>query len=62
MQILEHGSKAPIITCDCGCKYIYGYSDMVEVRVGEDTQYAVYCPECGVETILTEEQVSYFDR
>ena len=62
MQILEHGSKAPIVTCSCGCKYIFEYSDMVEIKVREDIQYAVYCPECGEETVLTEEQVSYFDR
>ena len=45
MQILEHGNKAPIITCDCGCKFIYFPTDVKETEEGKK----VTCPECGKE-------------
>lgn len=48
MQILEHGSKAPIITCSCGCKFIYENSDITEtVEEEEAITKTVTCPECG---------------
>ena len=52
MQILEHGNKAPIITCSCGCKFIYENSDIVTTKIstvrngGTETK-TVTCPECG---------------
>lgn len=47
MQILEHGSKAPIITCSCGCKFIYENSDIATTQEGETITKQVTCPECG---------------
>lgn len=47
MQILEHGSEAPIITCSCGCKFIYENSDITETVEEEATTKTVTCPECG---------------
>lgn len=56
MQILQHGNKAPIITCaTCNCQFLYTEADVVKKIVGETIQKSVICPECGVETILTEE-------
>ena len=56
MQILQHGNKAPIITCTtCNCQFLYTEADVVKKTVGETLQRSVICPECGTETILTEE-------
>lgn len=47
MQILEHGNQAPIITCSCGCKFIYENSDIATTQEGETITKQVTCPECG---------------
>ena len=52
MQILEHGNQAPIITCSCGCKFIYENPDIVTtksvtVKDGGTETKTVTCPECG---------------
>lgn len=58
MQILEHGKKAPIITCtECNYKYIYNTRDInTKETTGEDGEVTitkiVVCPECGKETTI----------
>lgn len=47
MQVLEHGNQAPIITCSCGCKFMYENSDIVTTKDGETEAKTVTCPECG---------------
>ena len=47
MQIIEHGSQAPIITCSCGCKFMYEESDKVLVVEDGVEKTIVSCPECG---------------
>lgn len=52
MQILKHGSAAPIVTCtNCGCEYLYNFSD-IEITKNEDGTEVkkVTCPECKTET------------
>lgn len=52
MQILKHGSAAPIIVCaNCGCEYLYNFSD-IEITKNEDGTEVkkVTCPECRTET------------
>lgn len=52
MQILKHGSAAPIITCsECGCEYLYNVVD-IKVTTNEDGTEVkkVTCPECHTET------------
>ena len=57
MQILEHGNKAPIITCaNCNCKYLYGVRDITTITITQEGQKTetktVKCPECGTETTI----------
>lgn len=47
MQILEHGNQAPIITCSCGCKFLYEESDKILIVEGGVKKTIVSCPECG---------------
>lgn len=54
MQIMEHGSKAPIITCTCGCKFIYENSDLNIVVEDDAEKTIVSCPECGKVHIIHE--------
>lgn len=46
MQIIEHGNKAPIIICSCGCKFIYENSDICVVVDNGTERKTVMCPEC----------------
>lgn len=57
MQILEHGNKAPIITCaNCNCKYLYNVLDIKTTTTTQDGKTTetktVKCPECGTETTV----------
>lgn len=55
MQVLEHGNQAPIITCSCGCKFMYENSDIVTTKDVETETKTVTCPECGEKnTIIVE--------
>ena len=47
MQIIEHGSQAPIITRSCGCKFLYEESDKILIVEGGVKKTIVSCPECG---------------
>lgn len=47
MQILEHGNKALIITCSCGCKFIYDAIDVITTIADGIYTYYVICPECN---------------
>ena len=51
---MEHGSKAPIITCTCGCKFIYENSDLNIVVEDDAEKTIVSCPECGKVHIIHE--------
>ena len=57
MQIIEHGSQAPIITCSCGCKFLYETSDLSLIVEDGVEKTVVSCPECGKTHIIYESPI-----
>lgn len=54
MQILKHGTAAPIITCaNCSCEFLCDYSDIKVTKDAEGNETKkVTCPECQTETTI----------
>ena len=55
MQILKHGNKANIVTCECGCEFLYSYEDIKSKKTsdssGKEETYVI-CPECKKENLI----------
>lgn len=45
IRILENG-KYTTVTCACGCKYAFDFTDIEDGKVA--------CPECGTKNTVTE--------
>lgn len=66
MRILEHGQyyeRGPITCAQCGCKFMYDYSDIhrteqYSLTTTSFTPYVI-CPDCGTNIYVSESNTYY---